>query len=65
MSKSKENIFDVNLFKRLFKYTKPYRPVFYGLIVSVLILGALSIASPLLVRQIVDHSRYPGSDKYW
>ena len=54
MSKSKENIFDVNLFKRLFKYTKPYRPVFYGLIVSVLILGALSIASPLLVRQIVD-----------
>ncbi|WP_336126965.1 ABC transporter ATP-binding protein [Mesoflavibacter sp. CH_XMU1422-2] len=54
MTKKKENIFDVNLFKRLFKYTKPYRVVFYGLIVSVLILGALSIATPLLVREIVD-----------
>jgi len=54
MTKKKENIFDVNLFKRLFKYTKPYRVVFYGLIVSVLILGALSIATPLLIREIVD-----------
>lgn len=54
MTKKKENIFDVNLFKRLFKYTKPYRIVFYGLIVSVLVLGALSIATPLLVREIVD-----------
>ena len=54
MTKTKENIFDLELFKRLFKYTKPYRTVFYGLILSVLILGALSIATPVLLREIID-----------
>ncbi|WGD33848.1 ABC transporter ATP-binding protein [Olleya sp. YS] len=54
MTKTKENIFDLGLFKRLFKYTKPYRIVFYSLIISVLILGALSIATPVLLREIID-----------
>ncbi len=28
MTKKKENIFDVNLFKRLFQYIKPYKGMF-------------------------------------
>jgi len=36
MTEKKENIFDLDLFKRLFKYTKPYRKVFYGLILAVI-----------------------------
>lgn len=54
MTKTKENIFDFGLFKRLFKYTKPYRLVFYGLIVAVIGLGVLSIASPIVLREIID-----------
>jgi len=54
MTEKQENIFDLNLFKRLFKYTKPYRAVFYGLIVAVLILGVLSTAMPYLLRILID-----------
>lgn len=50
----KENIFEFHLFKRLFKYTKPYRIVFYSLSAVVLCLGALSIATPVLLRQIIN-----------
>ncbi len=54
MTKKQENIFDLNLFKRLFKYTAPYRVVFYGLIITVLILGVMSTAMPYILRIIID-----------
>ena len=54
MTKKKENIFEFDLFKRLFKYTEPYRTVFFSLTIVVLILGALSIATPVLLREIVN-----------
>ncbi|APX99628.1 ABC transporter ATP-binding protein [Lacinutrix venerupis] len=55
MSNKKENIFDITLFKRLFKYTKPYRIVFYGVLLSVLIIGGLSIATPKLLQIAIDN----------
>ena len=54
MSDKKDSILDVKLFKRLFDFTKPYRPLFYGLLVLVLILAALSIAVPHLLKYTVD-----------
>jgi len=54
MSKSKENIFDITLFKRLFKFTKPYRLVFYSLFIVVLLLGAFSVATPYFLSKVVD-----------
>ena len=54
MSKTKENIFDISLFKRLFEYTKPYKTVFYGVLISVLIIASLSIATPKLLQIAID-----------
>ncbi|MDG1714158.1 ABC transporter ATP-binding protein [Lacinutrix sp.] len=54
MSKTKENIFDISLFKRLFEYTKPYKTVFYGVLISVLIIAGLSIATPKLLQIAID-----------
>ncbi|WP_034057136.1 ABC transporter ATP-binding protein [Lacinutrix jangbogonensis] len=54
MSNKKENIFDITLFKRLFQYTKPYKTVFYGVLLSVLIIAGLSIATPKLLQIVID-----------
>ena len=56
MSNKKENIFDITLFKRLFKYTKPYKTVFYGVLLSVLIIAGLSIATPKLLEIAIDNN---------
>ena len=56
MSKTKENIFDISLFKRLFEYTKPYKTVFYGVLISVLIIAGLSIATPKLLQIAIDNN---------
>ncbi|WP_194768314.1 ABC transporter ATP-binding protein [Tamlana sp. I1] len=56
MSKPKENIFDIQLFKRLFEYIKPYKIVFYSLIVLVILLAALSAATPYLTKFAIDDS---------
>ncbi|WP_299889190.1 ABC transporter ATP-binding protein [uncultured Lacinutrix sp.] len=55
MANKKENIFDVNLFKRLFKFTKPYKTVFYGVLLSVLIIAGLSISIPKLLQIAIDN----------
>ena len=54
MSNKKENIFDITLFKRLFEYTKPYKTIFYGVLLSVLIIAGLSIATPKLLQIVID-----------
>ena len=54
MSNKKENIFDITLFKRLFEYTKPYKTVFYGVMLCVLIIAGLSIATPKLLQIVID-----------
>lgn len=54
MSNKKENIFDITLFKRLFEYTKPYKTVFYGVLLSVLIIAGLSITTPKLLQIVID-----------
>jgi ATP-binding cassette subfamily B multidrug efflux pump len=55
MSDKKDSILDVTLFKRLFDFTKPYRPLFYGLLVLVFILAVLSIAVPHTLKYTVDN----------
>ncbi|WP_142783499.1 ABC transporter ATP-binding protein [Changchengzhania lutea] len=56
MSKNKENIFDVKLFKRLFEYIKPYLNVFYGLIILVILLAVFSAATPYITKFAIDDS---------
>ncbi|MCL5129540.1 MULTISPECIES: ABC transporter ATP-binding protein [unclassified Algibacter] len=56
MSKPKEKIFDVNLFKRLFTYIKPYNLVFVCLLVMVVLSAVLSAATPYLTKYAIDNS---------
>ncbi|MWW24946.1 ABC transporter ATP-binding protein [Algibacter lectus] len=56
MSKPKEKIFDVNLFKRLFTYIKPYNLVFIGLLIMVVLSAAFSAATPYLTKYAIDNS---------
>ncbi|WMI64607.1 ABC transporter ATP-binding protein [Aestuariibaculum sp. YM273] len=56
MSKTKENIFDVVLFKRLFQYIKPYKLVFVILAVLVVLLAIFSAATPYITKYAIDNS---------
>ncbi|KJD31646.1 antibiotic ABC transporter ATP-binding protein [Tamlana sedimentorum] len=56
MSNSKDKFFDYNLFKRLFEFIKPYKFVFFGLIISVVLLAVLSAAVPKLTELAIDDS---------
>lgn len=56
MSKTKENIFDFKLFKRLFEYIKPYKAVFFSLILLVVLLAVFSAATPYITKYAIDDS---------
>jgi ABC-type multidrug transport system fused ATPase/permease subunit len=56
MSKKKDNIFDFKLFKRLFEYIKPYKLIFIGLVVLVIMLAVFSVATPKITQFAIDNS---------
>lgn len=56
MTKIKENIFDVDLFKRLFKFIKPYKKVFFGVLFSVILIAVLGAFSPFVLRFAVNNN---------
>mgnify|MGYP000126726114 CR=1 FL=1 len=58
MSKEQElgKAFDFKLFKRLFKYIQPYKGVFFGLVVLVILLAGLSAATPYITKYAIDDS---------
>jgi subfamily B ATP-binding cassette protein MsbA len=46
--------FDLGLLRKILKYVKPYRGVFYGAIVLTIVLSALTTARPLVIQYIID-----------
>ncbi|MFD2726673.1 ABC transporter ATP-binding protein [Hyunsoonleella rubra] len=56
MTKQKEQIFDVGLFRRLFKFIKPYKMVFSGVFASVIIIALLGVATPYLLKYAIDEN---------
>ncbi|SEQ87254.1 ABC-type multidrug transport system, ATPase and permease component [Hyunsoonleella jejuensis] len=56
MAKQKENIFDVTLFKRLFRFIKPYKTTFAVVFISVIIIAVLGVATPYLLQQAIDEN---------
>jgi ATP-binding cassette subfamily B multidrug efflux pump len=56
MSTKKDNIFDVGLFLRLFKYTRPYRLVFFWVLFAVITIALLGVATPLLLQKAIDNN---------
>ncbi|MFB9055334.1 ABC transporter ATP-binding protein [Mariniflexile ostreae] len=56
MGKTKENIFDVRLFVRLFKFMKPYKMVFSFVFIAVIFIAVLGVATPSLLQQAIDEN---------
>lgn len=54
MTKKKEQIFDIHLFKRLFKFIKPYKIVFSGVFLSVILIALFGVATPELLQRAID-----------
>ncbi|AXT62978.1 ABC transporter ATP-binding protein [Aquimarina sp. AD10] len=51
--------FDFSLFRRLITYTNPYRLTFYFVAFSAILLAALSIVNPYLLKQVIDKTITP------
>ena len=54
MSEEKSNAFDFGLFKRVIRYTKPYKITFYGVALAAILLSLFSAARPYLLKETVD-----------
>lgn len=52
----KENVFDINLFKRLLIYIKPYKLVFSGVFLAVVLLALSAIARPIILQRAIDEN---------
>ncbi|MDC6404999.1 MULTISPECIES: ABC transporter ATP-binding protein [Maribacter] len=61
MSDNTGNAFDTRLFKRLMKYTGPYRLTFFGVALAAILLSAFAVLTPLLLKKIIDDA-IKGSD---
>ena len=59
MAKETGNAFDFSLFKRLLKYTNPYKWTFYFVTVSAILLSFFAILRPYLLQITIDDSIIP------
>ncbi len=59
MAEKSGKAFDFKLFKRLITYTNPYRLTFYFVAFSAILLAALSIVSPHLLKEFIDKTIIP------
>ncbi|MEH6679156.1 MAG: ABC transporter ATP-binding protein [Sediminicola sp.] len=54
MGKETGNAFDMRLFKRLMRHTKPYMLTFYGVAFAAIVLSVFAVLTPILVGDIVE-----------
>ncbi|MEO8934386.1 MAG: ABC transporter ATP-binding protein [Xanthomarina sp.] len=55
MSKLK-SILEITLFKKLFKFIKPYKAVFVGVLVAVVLLAIFGAVRPYVLQQAIDQN---------
>jgi len=53
---SAKKSFDVNLFSRIFSYTRPYRGIFIISVLSAILISAFSVLTPSLVGRLIDEA---------
>jgi len=56
MSKTKEQAFDINLFKRLLLYIKPYKKVFVGVLIAVILIAVSGAVRPKILQLAIDNN---------
>ena len=55
VSSKKENIIDIKLLRRVMRFVKPYKSIFFLSVFFSVFLGLLSIARPIIIQYTVDH----------
>ena len=61
MDKKSGNAFDLRLFKRLIRRTRPYRLTFYGVALAAVLLSAFAVMTPIILQQIIDDAIKQGN----
>lgn len=51
-----ESILEITLFKKLFKFVKPYRAVFIGVLFAVVLLAIFGAVRPYVLQQAIDNN---------
>src|SRR5690625_5937069 len=59
MSTKTGEIFDMQLFRRLLRYTKPYKFVFYFVALAAILLSFFGVARPYLTKITIDEGIIP------
>jgi len=59
VSEKTGSAFDFKLFKRLLAFTKPYRRIFYFVAFAAIVMSALAVLRPYLLRLAIDNSMVP------
>ncbi|MDT0651738.1 ABC transporter ATP-binding protein, partial [Autumnicola edwardsiae] len=59
MASKTGNAFDFNLFKRLLKYTDPYKKTFYFVGIAAILLSIASVLRPYLLKVTIDQAIVP------
>ncbi|TDN81836.1 ABC-type multidrug transport system fused ATPase/permease subunit [Salegentibacter sp. 24] len=59
MASKTGNAFDFNLFKRLLRYTNPYKVTFYFVAVAAILLSFFAVLRPYLLKVTVDDAIIP------
>ena len=53
------NAFDMDLFKRLLRYTNPYKRIFYFVGVAAIFVSLFAVLRPILLQETVDEALIP------
>ncbi|MBT8286514.1 MAG: ABC transporter ATP-binding protein/permease [Bacteroidia bacterium] len=56
MSKAKENVFDISLFRRLMTFIRPYQTIFIISFITVIGLSIFGAARPYVLQQAIDNN---------
>lgn len=60
-TKNTGKAFDLNIIKRLLKYTKPYKLTYYFVVIAAILLAFLSVVRPMLLKESVNEYIIQGS----
>ncbi|MCB7481426.1 ABC transporter ATP-binding protein [Christiangramia sediminis] len=59
MASNTGNAFDMDLFKRLLRYTNPYKRIFYFVGVAAILVSLFAVLRPILLQETVDEALIP------
>ncbi|MGA8853140.1 MAG: ABC transporter ATP-binding protein [Christiangramia sp.] len=59
MASKTGNAFDMDLFKRLLRYTNPYKRIFYFVAVAAIMVSLFGVLRPILLQETVDEALMP------